>query len=53
MITFIFLYLFQIGAMVIYLWLEFAEHRGLIKIAENNILTLIRNEISNESTENS
>ena len=52
MITFIFLYLFQIGAMVIYLWLEFAELRGLIKKAENNILTLIINEIRNESPKN-
>lgn len=50
MITFIFLYLFQIAALVIYLWMEFAELRGLIKKAENNILTLTKNEIRNEST---
>ena len=50
MTTFLLLYLFQIAALVIYLWMEFAELRGLIKKAENNIITtIIRNEISNES----
>lgn len=50
MTTLIYLYLLQIAALVIYLWMEFAELRGLIKKAENNILTLIINEIRNKST---
>ena len=53
MITLIYLYLIQIATLVIYLLLEFAELRGLIKKAENNILTLIKNEIRNKSTKDS
>lgn len=50
MTTFILLYIFQIASLVIYLLIEFAEIRSIIRDTENNIInTIIKNEISNES----
>ena len=48
--TLIYLYLVQIASLVIYLLIEFAEIRSIIRDTGNNIInTIIKNEISNES----